>query len=146
MLSLFAGILAWWVVLTRESRHVAQQESDRQTHLLMQEIEAHRKTDEQLQKAKEASEAANAAKSRYVTGLSHELRTPLNSIPGYAQILLRDEAMAPRHKDALGTIHRSGAHLLSLIDGLLDVAKIEAGKLNPSSPRLPFPNSSSCAR
>lgn len=139
VLSLFAGILAWWVVLTRESRHVAQQESDRQTHLLMQEIEAHRKTDEQLQKAKEASEAANAAKSRYVTGLSHELRTPLNSILGYAQILLRDEAMAPRHKDALGTIHRSGAHLLSLIDGLLDVAKIEAGKLNLEQSEIAFP-------
>ncbi len=138
-LSLFAGILAWWVVLTRESRRVAQEESDRQTHLLMQEIEAHRKTDEQLQKAKEASEAANAAKSRYVTGLSHELRTPLNSILGYAQILLRDTAMATRHKDALGTIHRSGAHLLSLIDGLLDVARIEAGKLNLEPSEIAFP-------
>ena len=105
----------------------------------MQEIEAHRKTDEQLQKAKEASEAANAAKSRYVTGLSHELRTPLNSILGYAQILLRDTAMATRHKDALGTIHRSGAHLLSLIDGLLDVARIEAGKLNLEPSEIAFP-------
>ena len=139
VLSLFAGILAWWVVLTRESRHVAQQESDRQTHLLMQEIEAHRRTDEQLQKAKEASEAANAAKSRYVTGLSHELRTPLNSILGYAQILLRDGELPTRHKEALGTIHRSGAHLLSLIDGLLDVARIEAGKLNLEPSEIAFP-------
>ncbi|MCR4508595.1 response regulator [Pseudomonas sp. 32.2.56] len=138
-LSLFAAILAWWVVLTRESRRVAQEESDRQTQLLMQEIEAHRKTDEALQKAKEASEAANAAKSRYVTGLSHELRTPLNSILGYTQILQRDAGMPGHHQDALATIFRSGSHLLSLIDGLLDVAKIEAGKLNLELTEIPFP-------
>ncbi|HBX54128.1 ATP-binding protein [Pseudomonas sp. UBA2684] len=138
-LSLFAAILAWWVVLTRESRRVAQEESDRQTQLLMQEIEAHRKTDEALQKAKEASEAANAAKSRYVTGLSHELRTPLNSILGYTQILQRDSGMPGQHQDALATIFRSGSHLLSLIDGLLDVAKIEAGKLNLELTEIPFP-------
>ncbi|MFP6800809.1 MAG: histidine kinase dimerization/phospho-acceptor domain-containing protein, partial [Pseudomonas sp.] len=139
-LSLFAAILAWWVVLTRESRRVAQEESDRQTQLLMQEIEAHRKTDEALQKAKEASEAANAAKSRYVTGLSHELRTPLNSILGYTQILQRDAGMPGQHQDALATIFRSGSHLLSLIDGLLDVAKIEAGKLNLELTEIPFPD------
>lgn len=138
-LSLFAAILAWWVVLTRESRRVAQEESDRQTQLLMQEIAAHRKTDEALQKAKEASEAANAAKSRYVTGLSHELRTPLNSILGYTQILQRDAAMPGQHQDALATIFRSGSHLLSLIDGLLDVAKIEAGKLHLELSEIPFP-------
>lgn len=128
-LCVFAGILAWWVVLTRESRRVALEESERQTVLLMQEIDAHFKTDQALQQAKEASEAANAAKSRYVTGLSHELRTPLNSILGFTQILQRDAATPPRHQDSLATIMRSSSHLLSLIDGLLDVAKIEAGKL-----------------
>ncbi|MES2820733.1 MAG: ATP-binding protein [Pseudomonadota bacterium] len=138
-LSLFAAILAWWVVLTRESRRVAQEESDRQTQLLMQEIEAHGKTDQALQQAKEASEAANAAKSRYVTGLSHELRTPLNSIMGYTQILQRDDALPERHQDALATILRSGSHLLSLIDGLLDVAKIEAGKLRLEPSEIAFP-------
>lgn len=125
----FAGVLAWWVVLTRESRRVALEESERQTQLLIQEIEAHDKTDQALQEAKEASEAANAAKSRYVTGLSHELRTPLNSILGFTQILQRDPATPPQHQDPLATILRSSSHLLSLIDGLLDVAKIEAGKL-----------------
>ncbi len=125
----FAGVLAWWVVLTRESRRVALEESERQTALLMQEIEAHHKTDQALQEAKEASEAANAAKSRYVTGLSHELRTPLNSILGFTQILQRDSATPSKHLDSLATIMRSSSHLLSLIDGLLDVAKIEAGKL-----------------
>ena len=139
VLTLFAAALAWWVVLTRESRHVALEESTRQTALLMQEIQAHRKTDEALQKAKEASEAANAAKSRYVTGLSHELRTPLNSILGYTQILQRDPASSGRQQEALATIYRSGSHLLSLIDGLLDVAKIEAGKLNLEPTEIPFP-------
>jgi signal transduction histidine kinase/CheY-like chemotaxis protein/purine-cytosine permease-like protein len=128
-LCVFAGILAWWVILTRESRRVALEESERQTVLLMQEIDAHFKTDQALQQAKEASEAANAAKSRYVTGLSHELRTPLNSILGFTQILQRDAATPARHQDSLATIMRSSSHLLSLIDGLLDVAKIEAGKL-----------------
>jgi signal transduction histidine kinase/purine-cytosine permease-like protein/ActR/RegA family two-component response regulator len=139
-LSLFAAILAWWLVLTRESRRVAQEESDRQTQLLMQEIEAHRKTDQALQQAKEASEAANAAKSRYVTGLSHELRTPLNSILGYTQILQRDASLAEQQQDALATIFRSGSHLLSLIDGLLDVAKIEAGKLHLELSEIPLPD------
>jgi signal transduction histidine kinase/CheY-like chemotaxis protein len=138
-LSVFTAVLAWWVVLTRESRRVAQEESDRQTLLLMQEIEAHRLTDRALQHAKEASEAANAAKSRYVTGLSHELRTPLNSILGFTQILQRDAAMPDQHKDTLATILRSGSHLLSLIDGLLDVAKIEAGKLRLELTEIPFP-------
>lgn len=118
---------------------MAQEESDRQTQLLMQEIEAHRLTDQALQDAKEASEAANAAKSRYVTGLSHELRTPLNSILGFTQILQRDAAMPEQHQDALATILRSGSHLLSLIDGLLDVAKIEAGKLRLEATEIPFP-------
>lgn len=139
ILSLFAGLLAWWLVLSHESRSVAQEESNRQTALLMQEIEAHKQTDLALQRAKEASEAANAAKSRYVTGLSHELRSPLNSILGYAQILQHDPNLSERHHDGLATIYRSGAHLLSLIDGLLDIARIEAGKLNLELSEIRFP-------
>ena len=128
-LLLLGGIGLWWVVLTNDSRHVAQEESDRQTQLLMQEIDAHRITDAQLQRAKEAAESANLAKSRFVTGMSHELRTPLNSILGYAQILQFDKAIPTGRKEAIDVIHRSGNHLLSLIDGLLDIAKIEAGKM-----------------
>eukprot|EP01133_Synstelium_polycarpum_P009092 gene9092-10660_t len=115
-LSVLAAVLAWWVVLTRESRRVAQEESDRQTSLLMQEIAAHSLTDQALQQAKEASEAANAAKSRYVTGLSHELRTPLNSILGFTQILQRDSAMPEQHQDALATILRSDKGLRFRLD------------------------------
>ncbi len=129
VLVLIAAVAAWWVVLASESRKVAQEESNRQTNLLMREIEAHRRTDAKLQQAKEVAEAANLAKSRYVTGMSHELRTPLNSILGYAQILQKDATIPVNRRDAIDVIRRSGEHLLGLIDGLLDIAKIEAGRL-----------------
>ena len=126
---LFAsGIAAWWLVLTQKSRQVAQEESNRQTHLLMREIALHRQTDEQLQKAKEIAEQANQAKSRYIMSISHELRTPLNSILGYAQILGDDLSVPPNRRQAVNVIRRSGDHLLSLIEGTLDIARIESGK------------------
>ncbi|MBL8446632.1 MAG: response regulator [Zoogloeaceae bacterium] len=128
-LSLVAGIVAWWLVLTHKSRQVAQEESNRQTHLLMQEIESHRRTDAQLQRARQVAELANQAKSRYITAISHELRTPLNSILGYAQILDGDEAIPPHRRRAVSVIRRSGDHLLSVIEGTLDIARIEGGKL-----------------
>ncbi|MBB5393418.1 MULTISPECIES: ATP-binding protein [unclassified Herbaspirillum] len=133
MLLVLLGVGSWWLVLTNESRAVAQEESERQTNLLLQEIEAHKQTDAELQRAKEAAESANLAKSRFVAGMSHELRTPLNSILGYAQILHVDATIPPARKDAIAVIRRSGEHLLSLIDGLLDIAKIEAGKMRLAS-------------
>ncbi|WP_233235345.1 ATP-binding protein [Bordetella sp. LUAb4] len=138
-LLLIGGVAAWWLVLTNESRQVAQEESDRQTNLLLKEIEAHRETDAQLQKAKEAAEAANLAKSRFMGGMSHELRAPLNSILGYAQILQRDAAMPTGRREAIDVIHRSGKHLIGLIDGLLDIARIEAGKLRLETADLRLP-------
>ncbi|MFT5642497.1 MAG: signal transduction histidine kinase/CheY-like chemotaxis protein [Janthinobacterium sp.] len=135
-LLLLTGVGVWWIVLSSESRRLAQQESDRQTHLLMQEIEAHKETDTQLQRAKEVAEFANLAKSRFVTGMSHELRTPLNSILGYAQILQFDPAIPERRRESINVIQRSGNHLLSLIDGLLDIAKIESGKMQLESGEL----------
>jgi signal transduction histidine kinase len=135
-LLVIAGIVAWWLVLAHKSRQVAQEESNRQTHLLMREIESHRQTDEALQQARlVADEArhhadqANQAKSRYISAISHELRTPLNSILGYAQLMGEDSAMPPHRKQAVSVIKRGGEHLLSLIEGTLDIARIEAGKL-----------------
>ncbi|WP_420467549.1 ATP-binding protein [Panacagrimonas sp.] len=124
------GIVCWWLVLTAESRRVAQEESNRQTRLLMKEIEAHRQTDQALQDAKRVAERANQAKSRYITGVSHELRTPLNSMLGYAQVLERGESIPwAQRRQALSVIRLSGEHLVSLVDGLLDIASIESGKL-----------------
>ncbi|MCK6557553.1 ATP-binding protein, partial [Candidatus Binatia bacterium] len=69
------------------------------------------------------------AKSRYITTISHELRTPLNSILGYAQLLEADASMPPQRRHAVQVIRRGGDHLLSLIEGTLDIARIESGKL-----------------
>ncbi|WP_323814928.1 ATP-binding protein [Cellvibrio sp. NN19] len=130
LLVIITGVVSWLFVLAHESRVVAQEESQRQTRLLMEEIDAHDRTDRELQKAKEAAEAANLAKSRYLTGISHELRSPLNAVLGYAQLLEKDPSMPAHRKDALSVIRRSGEHLADLIEGLLDISKIEAGRLD----------------
>jgi signal transduction histidine kinase/ActR/RegA family two-component response regulator len=115
-LSIIIGVVAWLFVLAQQSRRAAEAETRRQTALLIQEIDAHKRTDAELQRAKEVAESANLAKSRYVVGLSHELRSPLNAISGYAQLLEQDTS-------------RSADHLSGLIDGILDISKIEAGRL-----------------
>ncbi len=129
VLLLVSGVVGWWLVLTHKSRKVAQEESNRQTHLLMQEIASHRITDQKLQQAKQSADQANQAKSRYITNISHELRTPLNSILGYAQLLDEDPNLPDHVKHAVGVVKRGGDHLLSLIEGTLDMARIESGKL-----------------
>ena len=103
-----AGVAAWFFVLAqREPARGARRNRARQTTLLMEEIDAHKRTDAELQKAKEVAEAANLAKSRYVVGLSHEIRTPLNAISR-----LRAAAGArrqPAAKAARPGARRSGA-------------------------------------
>jgi signal transduction histidine kinase/purine-cytosine permease-like protein/DNA-binding NarL/FixJ family response regulator len=139
LLLLIVAVCSWWVVLGSESRRMAQDESNRQNQMLVREIEAHRRTDVALQSAKERAESANQAKTRYVAGMSHELRTPLNSILGYSQILLKSEALTDAPREAVQTIQRSGEHLLQLIDGLLDLARIEAGRLRLEPVPLSLP-------
>ena len=126
ILVIISGVATWLFVLARESAKVAQDETSRQTYLLSEEIEAHKITDVKLEKAKEAAEAANSAKSRYVVGLNHEFRTPLNTILGYSQLLERDSSIPTHRVDAVHVIRRSSEHLTSLVDGLLDISKIES--------------------
>ncbi|WP_067987781.1 ATP-binding protein [Neptuniibacter pectenicola] len=125
-----SGVATWVFLLAHESRVTAQKESNRQSLKLTREIDAHEQTDRELQQAKEHAERANAAKSRYLTGISHELRTPLQSILGYAQLLGDKDSIADEHKRGLKIIHRSGQYLTDLIEGLLDISKIEAGRLD----------------
>ena len=138
-LLLVLGIVAWWLVLTHRSQRVAQEESNRQTSLLIREIDLHKATDDALQRAKHSAELANQAKSRYITTISHELRTPLNSILGYAQILDGDPTVPEHRRQAISVIRKSGDHLLSLIEGTLDIARIEGGKLTLDVRPLAFP-------
>ncbi|GAB1267846.1 ATP-binding protein [Aurantivibrio infirmus] len=129
LLIIIVGVLTWLFVLANESRQMALDESIRQTDLLSKEIYAHKKTDRQLQQAKEIAEAANQAKSRYLTGISHELRSPLNSILGYAQLLEKDLFLSQQQMNKVNVIRRSGDYLADLIEGLLDISRIEAGRL-----------------
>ncbi|AEF53623.1 hybrid sensor histidine kinase/response regulator [Marinomonas posidonica] len=124
------GVVAWMFSLARDSRHIAHEETERQTRRLKAEIEAHSKTDLALQKAKELAEAANLAKSRYLTGISHELRSPLNAIMGYAQLLENAQDIPQTRRGALTTIKHSSEHLADIIEGLLDISSIEAGTLH----------------
>ncbi|MBI1891239.1 MAG: AAA family ATPase [Burkholderiales bacterium] len=84
----------------------------------------------ELTHAKEQADAANQAKSAFLASMSHELRTPLNAILGYAQILKRDKNLNQRQTVGLDTIRQGGEHLLTLINDVLDLSKIEAGKLS----------------
>jgi two-component system cell cycle sensor histidine kinase PleC len=103
---------------------------------LARELEETR--DEAMRKRFEA-ETANASKTAFLANMSHELRTPLNAILGFSEIIAQ-ECFGPvgseRYRDYAGDIHSSGAHLLSLINDLLDVAKIEAGRMDLSAQPL----------
>lgn len=90
---------------------------------------ARKQAETALREAKEAAEAANRAKSQFLSNMSHELRTPLNSILGFSQILNQDRTLTPEQLDQLGIINRSGEHLLVSIDDILSMSKIEAGKV-----------------
>lgn len=84
---------------------------------------------ENLKEARETAEAANHAKSAFLANMSHELRTPLNGILGYAQFLCRDKHLNEKQKNSVDIIRRSGEYLLTLINDILDLSKIEAGRI-----------------
>ncbi|MEL6441937.1 MAG: GAF domain-containing protein [Cyanobacteria bacterium J06621_8] len=84
---------------------------------------------QQMKRAKENADAANQAKSSFLANMSHELRTPLNAILGFSQLIQRDANLSTQQQETLNIINRSGEHLLELINDVLEVSKIEAGKI-----------------
>jgi signal transduction histidine kinase len=99
---------------------------------LIRDITAWKKSQEDLLNAKRQAEKASTAKSEFLAKISHEIRTPLNAIIGFSEVMM-SERFGPvgndRYKDYLHDIHNSGEHLVSLLNDLLDLSKIEAGKL-----------------
>jgi PAS domain S-box-containing protein len=96
----------------------------------LRDISDRRERDAQLRAAKESAEAATRAKSEFLASMSHELRTPLNGVLGYAQLLQRDRSLNASQREALQAIAKCGSHLLDLINDVLDLSKIEAGRID----------------
>ncbi|MBD2578045.1 response regulator [Oscillatoria sp. FACHB-1406] len=94
----------------------------------------------EIQHAKEIADSANQAKSEFLASMSHELRTPLNGILGYAQILSRSKVLPEKERHGANIIHECGAHLLTLINDVLDLSKIEARKLELSAQAIHLPS------
>jgi predicted ATPase/signal transduction histidine kinase/DNA-binding NarL/FixJ family response regulator/tRNA A-37 threonylcarbamoyl transferase component Bud32 len=92
------------------------------------------------QKAEAAAAAANRAKSEFLASMSHELRTPLNGILGYAQILKKHQNLTTQQKNGINIIHQCGEHLLTLINDILDISKIEARKMELYPTEFYFPD------
>jgi len=125
LMSLLLTAVIWSLSSNRErARQLAKANGD-----LRGEITERTKLETELIDARDAAEAANRAKSVFLANMSHELRTPLNGVLGYAQMLKRNRDLSEWQAGAVNTIEQSGQHLLTLISDILDVSKIEAGKL-----------------
>jgi signal transduction histidine kinase len=125
--------------LRMENRQMAEELDDYHYHLesqvvlrtaeLKKEMEEHKRTAEALQQAKAAAEAASRAKSEFLANMSHEIRTPMNAILGFVELTLEDRTLAPSHRENLSTAFRSAKNLLTLINDILDISKLDSGKM-----------------
>ncbi len=113
-----------WVLITE------RRTPDGGTVGIRTDITALKRAMQDLSTARDAAAAAGEAKSRFLARVSHELRTPLNGVLGFAQVLLQDPRLEPEQREQVKTLHEAGRHLLDLVNGLLDLSKIEAGRLD----------------
>ncbi len=123
-------LVFWLYFLSIKKYHLSQKELKYQSQLLAREIEDHQQTNTELKQTRKSAEEASVSKSLYLERISHELRTPLNSVMGYAQLLEGAEDIPPSRRESIKVMRSSSEHLTDLIEGLIDMSKIEAGRLD----------------
>ena len=136
---LLARVNAWLTLKQSEEeltkyRHHLEELVTQRTEELSRTLQDLQVAQKELIGAKDKAEAANRAKSQFLANMSHELRTPMNAILGFSQLMSRQSGTTPKQQENLSIINRSGEHLLTLINNVLDMSKIEAGRiiLNPT--------------
>lgn len=127
------GALVWAEIRCRPVPHADGSGSD--IVAVTRDISERKAYERELIEARDLSEEANRAKSRFLANMSHELRTPLNAIIGFSEVMMQEmfgRLGSPKYVEYAGLVHESGNHLLELINGILDMSKIEAGKFELS--------------
>lgn len=125
-----SGKIRW---ILGNSRPERRENGDIFWHGVVLDVSDRKKAEEELLRAKEVAEAASQAKTTFLTNMSHELRTPLNAVLGFTQLLNYGDNLTPHQHNNLNIIQRSGEHLLGLINDILDLSKIEAGRVTLSA-------------
>ncbi len=119
-----------WIDFVTTTSTVQSSGSDEMQFIVLgHDISSRKRVEEELIRSKMQAEEANRAKSRFLASMSHELRTPLNAILGFAQIMANASDIPHKHREYVKIMHNSGEHLLSMINDILDLSKIEAGRM-----------------